>query len=307
MRCATSMYRFCKSTKLTKSLRTHLLAIEVESKDEEEEEEEEQRLRLVRTKEFSVWEIVEKKRKRWYREIREDEITSELAKSVLREYRSSYIPRTPFILYLSIAIVHRVRGIADSRQWCTFNLLRETETRDEIEKRHSHLFSSIDKALFKTLFCKDTSVLRMLLNMRTTEGTLRERIMLPPTRELLRAFDAYHTVDGHSVLSVGARALAKHCKRSKKGWWGTCKGSEMEKNECSHSLAVRMIRDAVWINIHGLPHEVSVLEIRVKEGYGLRWAVRYFHDSEWTCIVEQFRGFLEPPMSDGHEKGWHHD
>ena len=165
---------------------------------------------------------------------------------------------------------------------------------------------TIDTRIFQALLCEDASALRMLLNMRTTEGTLREAILIPPTRELLRAFDAYHTADGHSVLSVGARALAKHCKRSKKGWWGKSRGSELKKNECSRNLAIRMIRDAVWINIHGLPHEVSVLEMRVEEGYGLRWAVRFSRQSQWTCIVEQFRGFLEPPMSDGHEKGWCH-
>ena len=50
-----------------------------------------------------------------------------------------------------------------------------------------------------------------------------------------------------------------------------------------------------WINIHGLPHEITIIELRVDKGYGIRWQ-----------IDGMFRGFLEPQMEDGHEKGWRH-
>jgi hypothetical protein len=39
-----------------------------------------------------------------------------------------------------------------------------------------------------------------------------------------------------------------------------------------------------------------MIEVRVMEGYGLRW----------TCDGSFFRGFLEPHMEDGHSKGWKH-
>jgi hypothetical protein len=39
---------------------------------------------------------------------------------------------------------------------------------------------------------------------------------------------------------------------------------------------------------------VHVLEVRTLEGYGARW----------TSDGSFFRGFLEPHMEDGHEKGW---
>jgi hypothetical protein len=44
-----------------------------------------------------------------------------------------------------------------------------------------------------------------------------------------------------------------------------------------------------------LPHNVSIIELRIKEGYGIRWET-----------TGAFRGFLEPQMENGHEKGWKH-
>lgn len=53
--------------------------------------------------------------------------------------------------------------------------------------------------------------------------------------------------------------------------------------------------NCIWINIHGLPGDIPILELRVKQGYGIRWQINGV-----------FRGFLEPPMENGHEKGWKH-
>jgi len=44
-----------------------------------------------------------------------------------------------------------------------------------------------------------------------------------------------------------------------------------------------------------LPGDLPIIEIRVKEGYGMRWQLDGF-----------FRGFLEPQMPNGHENGWKH-
>ena len=72
--------------------------------------------------------------------------------------------------------------------------------------------------------------------------------------------------------------------------------------------------NAVWINLHRLPvcilfisihkrflliigqHDLFILEIRIEDGYGARWEVD----------GSKFRGFLEPQMEDGHQKGWKH-
>jgi hypothetical protein len=66
--------------------------------------------------------------------------------------------------------------------------------------------------------------------------------------------------------------------------------------------------------------ESWVLEIRQREGYGARWVITQLpphmtaSSRKSTCYdqnsslvqVVQFRGFLEPQMVDGHEKGWRH-
>lgn len=44
-----------------------------------------------------------------------------------------------------------------------------------------------------------------------------------------------------------------------------------------------------------LPHEVEAFEVRQDAGYGARWIKS---DDGWV-----FRGFVEPPMEEGHERG----
>jgi hypothetical protein len=56
------------------------------------------------------------------------------------------------------------------------------------------------------------------------------------------------------------------------------------------------LENCVWINIHLLPHQLVIIELRIDKGYGIRWQA---NDG-------MFRGFLEPQMEDGHEKGWIH-
>jgi hypothetical protein len=58
----------------------------------------------------------------------------------------------------------------------------------------------------------------------------------------------------------------------------------------------RILRDAAWLNIHMLPHNKVMFEVRTLNGYGVRWSLPQV----------KFRGFLEPQMEDGHEKGWIH-
>jgi hypothetical protein len=55
----------------------------------------------------------------------------------------------------------------------------------------------------------------------------------------------------------------------------------------------RILEDATWINIHSLPHDIKVLEVRTREGYGARWFQNPL----------EFRGFLEPQMPNGHQTG----
>ena len=98
-----------------------------------------------------------------------------------------------------------------------------------------------------------------------------------------------------SKLTVGARALTKHAHRSSEGWWGDIRGSEAMKNLNAESKMNIILETCVWINVHILPHSEIIVECRVEEGYGIRWGVK-----------GTFRGFLEPQMDGGHDKGWKH-
>lgn len=156
----------------------------------------------------------------------------------------------------------------------------------EISDEEKHLqFSSIIKIL-------GVRGLLDLLNIRHTQGSVD--IFPPPVKVLIESFNEKHKPNAN--LTVGARALSKHCHRDSSEWWGACAGSEQVKNEHAITVVMRILEDASWINIHLLPHELKVIEVRCTEGYGARWS----HDGK------VFRGFLEPQMEDGHAAGWKH-
>jgi hypothetical protein len=96
---------------------------------------------------------------------------------------------------------------------------------------------------------------------------------------------------------VGARALTKHEHRDSEAFWGNVRGSEQRKNELAEGILTRIFENAVWINLHLLPHDEPVLEVRVAKGYGARWSLRE---------PLTFRGFLEPQMEQGHANHWRH-
>ena len=135
-----------------------------------------------------------------------------------------------------------------------------------------------------------------LLGMRRSHKSVD---MLPPPRcIMLRAFTALHRPKPNAKhsITVGARALTKHAHRSSEEWWGVMKGSDSTKNTLARAKVLEVLDGATWLNIHMLPHDVPVVEVRVLDGYGARWG----------ADGGDFRGFLEPQMPDGHEKGWRH-
>jgi hypothetical protein len=126
-------------------------------------------------------------------------------------------------------------------------------------------------------------------------------------------------------LSVGARALAKHCQRvvssdsaasdDSTSAWGESelRGNDASKNARALEVLTRLLDDAVWKNMHALPpfsEEISVvtMEVRDSRGYGARWEIRGSGDGDASDGESgfTFRGFLEPPMADGHERRWRH-
>ena len=133
-----------------------------------------------------------------------------------------------------------------------------------------------------------------LLGIRETTGSLNN--YLPIDKNILiNSFNNLHSPK--SKLTVGARALTKHSHRSiTDNFWPDQNGKEQEKNDKANKILEKILNECVWINIHGLPHDVGIIEIRVEKGYGMRWEINN----------NFFRGFLEPQMENGHEKGWIH-
>lgn len=94
---------------------------------------------------------------------------------------------------------------------------------------------------------------------------------------------------------MGARALTKHCHRSSEGFWGQFRGTEERKNADANAKLDQVLRDCIWVNVHIIVGKDIIVECRIEQGYGMRWT----GDG-------RFRGFLEPQMACGHDKGWRH-
>ena len=80
-----------------------------------------------------------------------------------------------------------------------------------------------------------------LLGFRSTPGSQNVHFW-PFASSLAASFNQPHTKPTPellaklgkkkpSILTVGARAITKHAARSKEGFWGQNKGSEVQKNE----------------------------------------------------------------------------
>ncbi|KAF8965376.1 hypothetical protein BDZ97DRAFT_1811796 [Flammula alnicola] len=144
----------------------------------------------------------------------------------------------------------------------------------------------------------------------------------PPS--LATCLSAY-LVPNSAGLTAGSRAWSKHSHRSQPppsneaekdsrkrsaGWWGITSGPVSVINENSLALFWKVMNGATWRNLHWLPHQVLVYEVRVLEGYGMRWSQdqgdREGDDAPKEDRPWMFRGFLEPTMENGHELKWRH-
>ena len=142
-----------------------------------------------------------------------------------------------------------------------------------------------------------------LLGMRKTVGT-DERGLLPPSwTSLIEAANQIHK----AKLTVAARARSKHAHRGTNSFFGISKGSAEIQNHDAEQLVLKLLEEAIWINIHtfGGMEGQPVLEIRVESGYGARWTAECINGDRILKNV-MFRGFLEPQMEDGHEVKWRH-
>ncbi|KAF8634028.1 hypothetical protein AX17_004293 [Amanita inopinata Kibby_2008] len=118
------------------------------------------------------------------------------------------------------------------------------------------------------------------------------------------AMDSGETVETKDD-DTAQRPKKKQKKEASAGWWGVAAGPIAVINEKALVLFWKVMNGATWRNLHWLPHEVLVYEVRVAEGYGMRWSHDWSKDDSggetegrptWT-----FRGFVEPTMENGHE------
>lgn len=116
--------------------------------------------------------------------------------------------------------------------------------------------------------------------MRTTAGGSDLEKMPPSLQECIQSFIRVYEKKNAKprrhgqpyMLSVGAKALSKHWHRDRQAqFWGICTGSmlgtvdhddvptfdlcvaESEKNRHAEDVMIKILNDAVWMNIHGLP------------------------------------------------------
>jgi hypothetical protein len=170
------------------------------------------------------------------------------------------------------------------------------------------------------------AALSRLLGLRLTPGSVEavKRGVAPVgLPALFAAFEVPQVVAVGQVMTVGSRALAKHCQRDETAsWWlpGPMCGTQPERNVMGLAALARVLRDNAWANVHMLPHDIVTYELRCSAGYGARWVMQlpsaaetaedgddpHHHHRPHLAPSAVFRGFLEPQDPDGHSKGWHH-
>ncbi|XP_062507764.1 uncharacterized protein LOC134184164 isoform X1 [Corticium candelabrum] len=224
-----------------------------------------------------------------------------------QEVSSGYFEKPMFVHLADNLSCWLESGICPYLRLQQMHLLKETPVEERILRNESimhfldkirSLWPSLSKnaqqeRVYEILLMLGDRGVLDTLSIRQTAGSVD---MLPPSKsQLLKTFTAQN--NEKAKLTVGARALAKHCHRdSSCNWWGCSTGKEDDKNEYALSVVTRILEDASWINVHILPHDIKVVEVRSSEGYGARW----------TADGLEFRGFLEPQMEDGHAMGWQH-
>ena len=160
-----------------------------------------------------------------------------------------------------------------------------------INTKDIDLYNYLINNIFIIFTCRD---ILTFLGIRKTKGSIDNYIPLDKNI-LISKFKELN--NEKSKLTVGAKALCKHSHRSvSESFWPGQGGKEKDKNDNAEKMLKLFLEECVWINMHLLPHNLIIIELRIDKGYGIRWQV---NDG-------MFRGFLEPQMEDGHEKGWIH-
>ena len=57
--------------------------------------------------------------------------------------------------------------------------------------------------------------------------------------------------------------MTKHAHRSSDGFWGNPTGPETVKNEYAYVIAVNILRECIWMNIHKMLQSEIIIECRI--------------------------------------------
>lgn len=176
------------------------------------------------------------------------------------------------------------------------------------QPERARLSGKVDGAggLYGLMLATDVVQLHILHGYAVTAGSAYGHAA-PKRSTCTQLFTAVHDQRDNNTqaqLHVGGRAFTKHAHRASDGWWGASTGSNAAKNAAAQAIFDRIWDNASWRNIFWLPHDMLAFEIRVKQGYGMRFQRPIRQSaSNWT-----FRGFVEPahPGGKGHTARWRH-
>jgi len=239
-----------------------------------------------------------------------------LAELDIEESEFLGIASRPFYAFISKVLARWVNTSVFPFKHQPFPLLKEKdvyfERLDFISEKFSliaknwNITANISQELSNSLESLTFRDILNLMGLRHTEGSV---LSFPPSlMDCINSFTTLHRPGTPSVLTVGAKAFTKHCHRDQtSNFWGESTGSEANKNMLAMKVLAKILNKAVWTNIHMLPHDVRIYEVRHEEGYGVRWGLVNEKLADGTVQTTlDFRGFLEPQMEDGHSVGWRH-
>lgn len=152
---------------------------------------------------------------------------------------------------------------------------------------------------------QDVVQYHILQGLAVTAGAALGRDDIPDRATCWKLFTALPLKpDNQSTpMHVGGKAFTKHSHRDSSGWWGTSTGTNANKNRLAGDCFELIWETCTWRNLFWLPHGILAFEIRVADGYGMRFQKNTTDkdDGDWT-----FRGFVEPTSASGHETRWRH-
>ncbi|KAF7133398.1 hypothetical protein RHSIM_Rhsim09G0020700 [Rhododendron simsii] len=153
--------------------------------------------------------------------------------------------------------------------------------------------------------------LQRLLGFVHTVGTTVEALP-PPRSTLLSSFMLPHNPNVcNETITLFVRSVAYHISIPRSWWFGhvccrltdaVVRRSDMitvedsTKNRLAKDAISHLMAHCCWQNMHVVPPHGVVYEIRTAEGYG----------AQWSEDKNEFIGFLEPYMEDGHSNRWKH-